>query len=113
MAKILGRLKVVCEDGTTISIAEGLLDRFFDEERIKELLRLQKKVLEEWLEVNESFVKEVLEEEKKYGFDVDRYPRDLIEKLKFVEGLDEEIASAKRELEAIKRLLEERDGREL
>ncbi|ACS33175.1 hypothetical protein [Thermococcus gammatolerans] len=110
MAKILGRLKVVCDDGTTISIAEDPLNRFFDEERIKELLRLQKKALEEWIEVNESFVKEVLEEEKKYGFDADRYPRDLIEKLKFVEGLDEEIASTKRELEAIKRLLKECDG---
>ena len=103
-----GRLEVT-HDEKTVSISEYALNRFFaaDEERIKELLRFQKEALEKWLEREESFVREVFAEKERYGFDVDRYPKELIEKLKYVEGLDDEIASAKEELETIKQLLKE------
>ncbi|WP_297090889.1 hypothetical protein [Thermococcus sp.] len=104
---VLGRLKIVYGDGETIEIAEGPLNEFFDDDKIRELLRLQKEALEEWLENEESFLREVVEEERRYGFDIDKYPPELIEKLKYVEGLDEDIASAKKRLAIIKQLLGE------
>ena len=113
MAKVEGQLWIAFED-MDIEISPETIDKLFKDKQI--LMRLVELELEEnkkALASMESFVREVFEEEKKYRFDVDKYPRELIEKIREVDELDEEIFELKesiKRLETLLRKLKERDG---
>ncbi|MEO2152075.1 MAG: hypothetical protein ABGW50_05405 [Thermococcus sp.] len=105
MAEVIGTLKI--EDGyVSIEITQEAIQKLFDDRQVlKRLIELDIAEKEHILARMKEFIREVLEEEKKYDFDVEKYPQELIKKIQQAEGLDDEIYELEEEIAVLGEIL--------
>ena len=106
--KVNGTLYLVVQ-GTPVKISEEALEgRFRDEQVMRKLIELDIEAKRHELAEMKEFIKSVIEEEKKYGLDVEKYPQELIEKIEQVEELDDEMYTLKESIRLLKTFQEAR-----
>lgn len=105
MAKVAGALKI--EDGYVgIEVMQEAIQKLFEDEQVlKKLIELDITEKERILARMKEFVGEVLKEEKRYDFDVEKYPPELINKLQQVEELHDEIHELEEEISILKEIV--------
>ena len=105
VSEVIGTLRI--EDGhVSIEITQKAIQKLFEDEQIlKKLIELDIAEKERILARMKEFVRDTLKEEKRYGFDVEKYPPELIEKLRKVEELDDEIYELEEEIAVLKEIL--------
>ena len=95
-------------DTSSITIDRDVLEQLLqDREILRKLLELQKEVHEKRLAEAEAYFKALEKEKEKYDYDVDKYPEELIQKLKDGDYLDEEVDWIEGEVERINAVLKE------
>ncbi len=109
-----GTLRIEVDGYGSIEITQEAIWKLFEDEQIlKKLIELDIAEKERILARMKEFVRDTLKEEKRYGFDVEKYPPELIEKLRVAEELDEEIYELEEEIAVLNEILKAlRENRE-
>jgi hypothetical protein len=88
-------------------ISRDVLEQLLQDRMIlRKLLELQKKAHEKRLAEVKAYLKALEKEKEKYDYDVDKYPPELVEKLKVAEELDKDIAWTEEQVGRINVVLE-------
>lgn len=98
-------------NGRRVLIPRSTLTKFFeDREALRKLITIELVQVKSKLAELERYIKAVVEEEKRYGFDFEKYPPELRKKVIEVENLDDLVGYLKDEIKTLEIALGEIEG---